>query len=299
MLGTKDKVLLGISTVVGVITAIWAGGPGKMYGGCGGSEVVILSTAAQIFITVVKFVFTVLGSGAAAYVLGLCVTGAYSKLADPKPPSPLLASGYRAKLGYFKFIRFCTNGLPTGGTVVLLASTVVFGVVAISATLKSKLYCPVDNDATAVMSLLAGLCAAAAAGVIVYHLLVKFGYNDGAGPYRWGAGKIESMLPSMIQYTPLWATMRALYNGDDSCVDMTTSLKSSLPLEFTVVSAGQRCGTMQFRLQYKGKTVGVSLERYCNLDICVDDEHVTYLVKEYECLASLLPLITDKIRELA
>jgi len=213
MLGTKDKVLLGISTVVGVITAIWAGGPGKMYGGCGGSEVVILSTAAQIFITVVKFVFTVLGSGAAAYVLGLCVTGAYSKLADPKPPSPLLASGYRAKLGYFKFIRFCTNGLPAVGTVVLLASTVVFGVVAISATLKSKLYCPVDNDATAVMSLLAGLCAAAAAGVIVYHLLVKFGYNDGAGPYRWGAGKIESMLPSMIQYTPLWATMRALYDG--------------------------------------------------------------------------------------
>ena len=55
---------------------------------------------------------------------------------------------------------------------------------------------------------------------------------------------------------------------------------------------------MQFRLQYKGKTVDVSLE-YCNLDICVDDEHVTYLVKEYECLASLLPLITDKIRELA
>lgn len=297
MLGTKDKVLLGISTVVGVITAIWAGGPGKMYGGCGGSEVVILSTAAQIFITVVKFAVTVLGSGAAAYVLGLCMTGTYSKLSAPKPPSPLLASGYRAKLGYFKFIRFCTNELPTGGTVVLSASAVVFGVVAISTALKSKLYCPVDNDAVAVMSLLAGLSAAAAAGVIVYHLLVKFGYNDGAGPYRWGAGKIESMLPSMIQYTPLWAYQRALYNGDGR-VDMTTSLKSSLPLEFTVVSAGQRCGTMQFRLQYKGKTVDVSLE-YCNLDICVDDEHVTYLVKEYECLASLLPLITDKIRELA
>ena len=297
MLGTKDKVLLGISTVVGVITAIWAGGPGKMYGGCGGSEVVILSTAAQIFITVVKFAVTMLGSGAAAYVLGLCVTGAYSKLSAPKPPSPLLASGYRAKLGYFKFIRFCTNGLPTGGTVVLLASTVVFGVVAISTTLKSKLYCPVDSDAAAVMSLLAGLSSAAAAGVIVYHLLVKFGYNDGAGPNEWGKRKIESMLPSMIQYTPLWATMRALYNGDGR-VDMTTSLKSSLPLEFTVVSAGQRCGTMQFRLQYKGKTVGVSLE-YCNLNIYVDGENVTYLVKEYECLASLMPLITDKIRELA
>lgn len=298
MLGTKDKVLLGISTVVGVITAIWAGGPGKMYGGCGGSEVVILSTAAQIFITVVKFVVTVLGSGAAAYVLGLCVTGAYSKLSAPKPPSPLLASGYRAKLGYFKLIRFCTNELPTGGTVVLLASTVVFGVVAISTTLKSKLYCPVDNDAVAVMSLLAGLSAAAAAGVIVYRLLVKFGYNDGVGPNEWGKRKIESMLPSMIQYTPLWAYQRALYNGNDSCVDMTTSLKSSLPLEFTVVSAGQRCGTMQFRLQYKGKTIGVSLE-YCSLDICVDGENVTYLVKEYECLASLMPLITDKIRELA
>ena len=297
MLGTKDKVLLGISTVVGVITAIWAGGPGKMYGGCGGSEVVILSTAAQIFITVVKFAVTVLGSGAAAYVLGLCMTGTYSKLSAPKPPSPLLVSGYRAKLGYFKLIRFCTNELPTGGTVVLLASTVVFGVVAISTTLKSKLYCPVDNDAVAVMSLLAGLCAAAAAGVIVYYLLVKFGYNDGVGPNEWGKRKIESMLPSMIQYTPLWATMRALYNGDGR-VDMTTSLKSSLPLEFTVVSAGQRCGTMQFRLQYKGKTVDVSLE-YCNLDICVDGENVTYLVKEYECLASLMPLITDKIRELA
>lgn len=297
MLGTKDKVLLGISTVVGVITAIWAGGPGKMYGGCGGSEVVILSTAAQIFITVVKFVVTVFGAGAAAYVLGLCMTGTYSKLSAPKPPSPLLVSGYRAKLGYFKLIRFCTNELPTGGTVVPSASTVVFGVVAISTALKSKLYCPVDNDATAVMSLLAGLLAAAAAGVIVYHLLVKFGYNDGAGPNEWGKRKIESMLPSMIQYTPLWATMRALYNGDGR-VDMTTSLKSSLPLEFTVVSAGQWCGTMQLRLQYKGKTVDVSLE-YCSLDIYVDGENVTYLVKEYECLASLLPLITDKIRELA
>lgn len=297
MLGTKNKVLLGISTVVGVITAIWAGGPGKMYGGCGGSEVVILSTAAQIFITVVKFAVTMLGSGAAAYVLGLCVTGTYSKLADPRETPPLLVSGYRAKLGYFKLIRFCTNELPTGGTVVLSASAVVFGVVAISTALKSKLYCPVDSDAAAVMSLLAGLCAAAAAGVIVYHLLVKFGYNDGVGPNEWGKRKIESMLPSMIQYTPLWATMRALYNGDGR-VDMTTSLKSSLPLEFTVVSAGQRCGTMQFRLQYKGKTVGVSLE-YCNLNIYVDGENVTYLVKEYECLASLMPLITNKIRELA
>ena len=127
---------------------------------------------------------------------------------------------------------------------------------------------------------------------------MKFGYNDGVGPNEWGKRKIESMLPSMIQYTPLWAYQRALYNGNDSCVDMTTSLKSSLPLEFTVVSAGQRCGTMQFRLQYKGKTIGVSLE-YCSLDICVDGENVTYLVKEYECLASLMPLITDKIRELA
>lgn len=300
----QDKILFGISLTVGLVVAFIVGTPGKMYGGCGGHEVVVLSVIAQLMVDIAFGALITASAGAVTFLLGLVVIGLYQRATGFRPANHVekLESGYKAPLAKPKLMVFLSERIPKDTTILTCASCISFAIVSFVALIKHDLYCPVNDNSMAALALLSGVIAAAAALFITYVLLENTGYEDGFKLQRLLREKARRCLPSMIQYYPMWATTEDVTPRRNNSEDLKTFLKSTLPGEYGLIMAtvSDDCRNVYMYITHRGTTFNILMAVYysgiINLTVTAEGGvDLLYRIDERECLASLMPLILNEI----
>lgn len=301
----QDKILAGISLAVGLVVAFIVGTPGKMYGGCGGHEVVVLSVMAQLTVNIAFGALITAGAGAVTFLLGLVVIGLYQRATGFRPANCIekLESGYRAPLTKPKLLVLLSELIPKNATIQACAPCISFAIVSSVALIKHDLYCPVNIDSMAALTLLSGAIAAVATLLITYVLLENINYDDGYRLKQAIREKARQHLPSMIQYYPMWALTNNLNPCRDNSRDLTTFLKSTLPDGYGLIlsNVSDRCRDIDMYVTHHGITFNVMVNIYNNkthlMITAAGGVDLYYNIKEHECLASLMPLILNEISE--
>ena len=299
----QDKILFGISLTVGLVVAFIVGTPGKMYGGCGGHEVVVLSVIAQLMVDIAFGALITATAGAGAFLLGLIVVGLYQRATGFRPANCIekLESGYRAPLTKPKLLVLLSELIPKNATVEEDVICISFAIVSSVALIKHDLYCPVNIDSMAALTLLSGAIAAVATLLITYVLLENINYDDGYRLKQAIREKARQHLPSMIQYYPMWALTNNLNPCRDNSRDLTTFLKSTLPDGYGLIlsNVSDDCRDIVMYITHHGITFNVMVSIRNNkthlMITATGGVDLYYNIKEHECLASLMPLILNEI----
>lgn len=300
----QDKILLVISLTVGLVVAFIVGTPGKMYGGCGGHEVVVLSVIAQLMVDIAFGALITASAGAVTFLLGLVVIGLYQRATGFRPANYVekLESGYKAPLAKPKLMVFLSERIPKNTTILTCMAVGTFGLMAVVSALKSDLYCPVNSNSSAVLSLLIGAVSSTVMLFLTCLLLENTGYEDGYRLKQTIREKARRCLPSMIQYYPMWAITEDVTPRRNNSEDLKTFLKSTLPGEYGLIMAtvSDDCRNVYMYITHRGTTFNISMAVYysgiINLTVTAEGGvDLLYRIDECECLASLMPLILNEI----
>lgn len=299
----QDKILFGISLTVGLVVAFIVGTPGKMYGGCGGHEVVVLSVIAQLMVDIAFGALITASAGAGAFLFGLVVIGLYQRATGFRPANCVekLKSGYKAPLAKPKLMVFLSERIPGNTTILTCMAVGTFWMLALVSALKSDLYCPVNSNSSVVLSLLIGAVSSAVMLFITYVLLENTGYEDGYRLKQTIRERARRCLPSMIQYYPMWAPANNINPCRDNSKDLETFLKSTLPDGYGLIMAtvSDDCRNVYMYITHRGTTFNVMISIYNNkthlMITAAGGLDLYYDIKGHECLASLMPLILNEI----
>lgn len=298
--GKQKTVIAVISAIVGLIAAAVVGFPKKMYGGCGGHEIVALSATVQVIVNIAFSLLVAAGSAAVTFIILATSIRIAAKMNDDRLPE--MTSGYRASLKKPKFFLFVSGLFPTSENILIVSFLGSFLPVMLIMLVGSNRYCPVNSNAALIAAFVVGVIVAVVVCVVINYTLNIANYDDGYHLTHKLREKARSCLPSMVQYYPMWAFNGKFDTRRNNVSDLKVFLKSSLPNEFKLITDPDvrmyGNGYVCFTLMYEGKPfyIWITMTDTNCVRIRCNAYNEQYETKEYECVASLMPAILDRIK---